>query len=210
MCVSRGYFPFTVVRLPSSQKGRYGIMNKKADLFNEIVRFVIIGVYATILDLAIEGWVTSFVSTSVANASHIGAFFIMFAISIVGLIFSSPASWSLTSVWGFQNVAQDAEKKAKSFKGMLIFTFWAFMALLLGAVIQFFAYMICLEWSGWNINILGGFNFDKMFGENGNIAVFWAWAITMGIRTMVTMVFNYLTRKFLIYKAPKEEVPQQN
>jgi hypothetical protein len=64
--------------------------------------------------------------------------------------------------------------------------------------------MICIEWSGWNINILGGFNFDAMFNQ-GQIAVFYAWATVMVIRTAFTMVFNYLTRKFFIYKAPKAE-----
>jgi hypothetical protein len=110
----------------------------------------------------------------------------------------------LTSVWGFKNVTADSEAKAKSFKGLLIFTFWAAMALLLGAFIQFIGYMTCLEWSGWGINILGGFNFDVMFNQ-GHSEVFWAWAIVMVIRTAFTMVFNYLTRKFFIYKAPKAE-----
>ena len=184
-----------------------GFLKKIDDksIFWELFRFVVIGVYGTLVDLAVEGWVTSALSSHVANAGHIGAFFIMFAISIIGFLVSTPASWSLTSVWGFRNVEKESEKKAKSFKGMLVFTVWSFAALLLGAVIQFFAYMICLEWSGLNINILGGFSFDKMFGEGGDIRVFFAWAITMVIRTMVTMVFNYVTRKLFIYKAPKEE-----
>ena len=68
--------------------------------------------------------------------------------------------------------------------------------------------MICLEWSGWNINILGGFSFEKMFGEGGDIKVFFAWAVVLVIRTAFTMVFNYVTRKLFIYKAPKEETAE--
>ena len=179
------------------------LKNRDSSLFWELVRFVVVGVYGTLIDLAIEGWVTSMVADKVAGASHIGAFFIMFAISIVGFLVSTPASWSLTSVWGFRNVAKESEQKAKSFKGMLIFTFWSFLALLLGAVIQFFGYMICLEWSGWGINILGGFSFEKMFGTGGEIKIFFAWAVVLVIRTAFTMVFNYVTRKLFIYKAPK-------
>ena len=173
-------------------------------LFWELVRFVVVGIYGTLIDFAIEGWATSMISSKTEGIGHIPAFFVMFLISILGFLVATPATWSLTSVWGFRNVTKESEAKAKSIKGALLFTFWAFIGLLGGAVIQFIGYMTCLEWSGWNINILGGFNFQQMFGEGGNLAIFYAWAVVLVIRTAFTMVFNYLTRKFLIYKAPKE------
>lgn len=179
--------------------------NRDKNIWLELIRFVIIGGYATILDMAVEGWVTSALAKTTSNAGHIGAFFWMFLISLVGFVFATPANWSLSSIWGFRNVTDESEKKAKSFKGLLQFVFWSFVALLLGAVIQFFGYMICLEWSGWGINILSGFSFDKMFGENGSIKVFWAWLLVLVIRTVVTLTFNYISRKLFIYKAPKEE-----
>lgn len=182
---------------------------KENSLFWEIVRFVVIGVYATLIDIAIEGWVTSMLSGFAAKLGSIAAFFLMFLISIIGFAVSTPASWSLTSVWGFKNVEEEAEKKAKSAKGLLIFTFWSLLALLLGALIQFIGYMTCLEWSGWGINILGGFNFDVMFNQ-GRLDIFWAWAIVMVIRTAFTMVFNYVTRKAFIYKAPKKAREEEN
>lgn len=191
--------------MPVTKEGKSKRMKKdlSKSLFWELVRFVVIGVYGTLIDLAVEGWFTSLLSSRSASASHVGAFFIMFAISVVGFLVATPASWSLTSVWGFRNVTKDAEAKAKSARGLMIFAFWSALALVLGGVIQFLGYMICLEWSGWDINILGGFNFDLMFSQ-GHMEVFWAWAIVMVIRTAFTMVFNYLTRKFFIYKAPKE------
>ena len=178
--------------------------NSDTSIFMELVRFVIIGVYGTVIDFAIEGWLTSMIAAKTETAGAVGAFFIMFAISAIGFLVATPATWSLTSIWGFRNVEKESEAKAKSLKGMLIFTLFAFLGLLLGAVIQFFGYMICLEWSGWGINILGGFSFDKMFGEGGNLNVLWAWLVVLVIRTAFTMVFNYVTRKLFIYKAPKE------
>ncbi|MDY6430741.1 MAG: hypothetical protein SPL00_03020 [Bacilli bacterium] len=135
--------------------------------------------------------------------NHIIAFMIMFVISIVGFIIATPATWSLSTIWGFRNVQEESEKKARSLKGSLIFTGFAFLGLLVGAVIQFIGYMFCIEWTSLNIDILGGFNFEKMFGANGQIKTFIAWIVILGIRTIVTMTFNYLTRKFIIYKAPK-------
>ena len=176
----------------------------KNSLFAEIVRFVVIGVYGTLIDLAVEGWLTSVVSSKTAGASHVVAFFALFAISVVGFLVATPATWSLTSVWGFQNVREEDEKKAKSFKGILIFTFWAALGLLIGGLVQFLGYMTCLEWTPLNINILGGFNFEEMFVK-GNINVFVAWLIVFVVRTAVTMTWNFITRKIFIYRAPKAE-----
>jgi putative flippase GtrA len=183
-------------------------MDKKtrdSNIYMELLRFVIIGGYATLLDMAVEGWITSLLSAKTAGAGHVAAFFWMFLISVFGFILATPANWSLSSVWGFRNVDQEAGKQAKSVKGLVMFVFWSFLALVLGAFIQFIGYMICIEWSGWNIDILGGFSFEKMFGANGSLAVFWAWLIVFVIRTLVTLTFNYITRKLFIYKAPKQQ-----
>lgn len=188
-------------------------MEKKArdtNIWLELIRFVIIGGYATLLDMAVEGWITSMLSTKTAGAGHVAAFFWMFLISVAGFILATPANWSLSSVWGFRNVDAESEKTAKSYKGLLKFVFWSFLALVLGAFIQFIGYMTCIEWSGWNLDILGGFSFAKMFGEGGSLLVFWAWLVVFIIRTIVTLTFNYLSRKLFIYKAPKEtKTPQK-
>lgn len=188
-------------------------MEKKArdtNIWLELIRFVIIGGYATLLDMAVEGWITSMLSTKTVGAGHVAAFFWMFLISIAGFILATPANWSLSSVWGFRNVDAESEKTAKSYKGLLKFVFWSFLALVLGAFIQFIGYMTCIEWSGWNLDILGGFSFAKMFGEGGSLLVFWAWLVVFIIRTIVTLTFNYLSRKLFIYKAPKEtKTPQK-
>lgn len=179
--------------------------NKDTSILMELIRFVVIGVYGTLIDFAIEGWVTSIVSKQTANLNHVAAFFAMFAISVVGFLVSTPATWSLTSIWGFRNVEKEAEAKSRSLKGGLWFTFYAFLGLLIGAFIQFIGYMACLEWSGWGINILGGFSFETMFGTEGGLKIFFAWFVVLVIRTIFTMTFNYLTRKFILYKAPKAE-----
>lgn len=174
---------------------------KRKDLLAELFRFLVIGVYGTLIDLAVEGWMTSlFSGWSKGVSNHIAVFFIQFLISVIGFIVATPASWSLTTVWGFKNVREDDEAKARTFKGTLRFAFWAFLALLIGAVIQFIGYMTCLEWSGMGIDILNDFSFNTIFSGEGT-KVLWAWLTVFVIRTAVTMVWNYLTRKFIIYRA---------
>lgn len=177
---------------------------KKDSLIQELIRFVVIGVYGTLIDLAVEGWITSVASSKTAELGPVASFFVMFAISVLGFLVATPATWSLTSVWGFRNVREEDEKRAKSLKGSLIFTAWAAAGLLIGGFIQFLGYMTCLEWTSLNANILGGFNFEKMFVE-GDMVTFWCWLVVFVIRTAVTMTWNYLTRKFFIYRAPAKE-----
>jgi len=178
---------------------------RDTSLILELVRFVVVGVYATLIDMAVEGWVTSMVGSMEHEiTNHTLVFLLQFVISIIGFLVATPASWSLTAVWGFRNMRKDDEIRAKSLKGTLQFTLWAFLALVGGSIIQFLGYMICVEWSGWGIDILNDFEFSKIFSGAGT-PVFWAWMIVFVIRTGFTMVFNYLTRKFILYRAPKEE-----
>ncbi|MCF0113267.1 MAG: hypothetical protein HUJ60_04765 [Bacilli bacterium] len=174
----------------------------------EIIRFGVIGVYGTILDYVCEVWITSFFADWVnANAGNrIAAFFIAFFISFLGMLIATPATWSLTSVWGFKNVREEDEKEAKSFKGNLKFLFWATLGLIGGAIIQFLGYMFCLEWSGLGINILK-INFSTLF--KSDVATFWCFTIVFVIKTAFTMVWNFITRKLFIYRAPKEEPKQE-
>lgn len=179
--------------------------NGKKELLMEIVRFAVIGVYGTIIDMAVEGWLTSFASNWAKDKGAIIAFLIIFAVSVLGFVIATPATWSLTSIWGFRNVREDDSKRAKSLKGLLLFTGMAFAVLLVGAIIQFLGYMTCLEWSGLGIDIVVDFNFAKMI-ETGNMSALLAWIIVFVIKTAVTMVLNFVTRKLILYRAPKEEV----
>ena len=184
--------------------------NRDTSILWELIRFAVIGVYGTLIDMAVEGWVTSMfagLNTNVSN--HVLVFLIQFVISLIGFLVATPATWSLTAIWGFRNVRKEDEVKAKSLKGSLQFALWSFFGLLLGAVIQFIGYMTCIEWSGLGLDILNGFEFSKIFSGAGS-PIFWAWIIVFVIRTCFTMVFNYLTRKFILYRAPKAEAQEES
>lgn len=175
--------------------------NKNKDLLMELVRFAVIGVYGTLIDMAVEGWLTSFASKWAEGKGAVIAFLIVFAVSLIGWLVATPATWSLTSIWGFKNVREDDEKKAKTLKGLMRFTLLALSVLLVGAIIHFAGYMICLNTIG--IDIVVDFNFGEA-ASTGDLRAIIAWGVVFVIRTIVTMVLNYVTRKFLLYRAPKE------
>ena len=58
-------------------------IDRDSNIWLELVRFVIIGGYATILDMAVEGWVTSALAGKTSGAGPVGAFFWMFLFSVV-------------------------------------------------------------------------------------------------------------------------------
>lgn len=179
-----------------------GTVNRDSSIFLELVRFVLIGAYATVIDYVVEVWLESLLSGWITSnpGNHLFAFMATFVIGLVGFLFGTPATWSLSAVWGFRNV--EDERKGKSLKGALIFTAFAFAGLVLASIIQFLGYMTCLEWTNLNINILN-INFSTLFKED--VATFWAFTIIFGLKTVVSMTFNYLTRKFIIFRAPKKK-----
>ena len=105
----------------------------------ELIRFLLVGVYGTLIDYVVEVWATSiFASWIGATENYIAAFFI-----------------------------------------------------------QFLGYMVCLKWSGWGINILD-IDFSTLFGED--IKVFASYTVVFVLKTAFTTVFNYVTRKFILYR----------
>ena len=132
------------------------------------------------------------------NDSHFIAFIIQFLISLIGFVVATPSTWSLSAIWAFKNKGDQNE--TKSIKGAFKFTGFAFLGLLGGALIQLLGYMVCLEWSGLNINILD-IDFSTLF--NSSINVFLAFTIVFVFKTGFTTIFNYVTRKFILYKAKK-------
>ena len=180
-------------------------INRDSSIFLELVRFVLIGGYATVIDYVVEVWLESLLAGWITSnpGNHVFAFMATFVVCLIGFLFGTPATWSLSAVWGFRNV--EDEKRGKSLKGAMMFTGFAFLGLVLASIIQFLGYMICLEWSGWNINILE-INFSTLFKEDIN--TFWAFTVVFVLKTIASMTFNYITRKLIIFKPPKKEAAE--
>lgn len=184
------------------------LSKSKADtsFWLELLRYLSVGVYGTLIDYVVEVWLTSlfhgWVSANEANA--IAAFFIMFLIGFLGFLIATPATWSLNAVWAFRNV--EDEKGAKSLKGAVLFTFYAFLGLVGASIIGFLGYMTCREWSGLHVNILK-VDFNTLF--RSDIVTFWAYTVVFVLKTAFSTIFNYLIRKFVLYKAPKKEALPQ-
>lgn len=174
------------------------IIDKKKNPWLELVRFAICGLASAIIDYIIcQLLVLSFSNTGVNK-------FVITAISTAGgFIVSVIANYLISTFWVYQNVKD--EKSTKTPKFVLFFILLSIGALLLSVG----AMELCnlLTESIWHFNVVDAsimeliHNFGWGFLKE---AVFWAYIVSFGVKTLVGLVFNYFTRKYILYKAPKE------
>lgn len=170
-------------------------MNKKSRLF-EIIRFGVTGIVATIVDFAVSyllrlAFVNSH-STYLATAVCVTA----------GFVVSLVVNWFMSKLWVFQNV--DKEENFNQAKYV-----WSFIGLSVGGFILGTGLMVLGEYIcgvAWGISYPAN-PFDEniwgnLFNEGG--LSFWAYFIMFGLKTVIVLVYNYITRKLLIFKEPKK------
>ena len=185
--------------------------DKSKSIGLEIVRFLIVGVAATIFDfltkllaakgltaLGIDGEI--YVNGNIQILTKAG---LNYTLSIVcGFIIGVIVNYILSRIWVFQNVAD--KKKANSTGKFFLFVFLGFIGLLISLGI-FWGAVYLLPLINKDINVYEGsksISLNLSFLKSGD---FWAYFIIFCVSTLIVLVWNYLSRKKWIFKAPKEE-----
>ena len=172
-------------------------MNKKKSISREIVRFIIVGIAATVLDYGTY----SFLALAIPNTwSPILETVICTA---MGFFVSVIANYLLSVLWVFQNVDQKTDVKSK--KNIFLFVILSAGGLLLGTGVMIgfeslAASVIQVDINNWISDFL--VNYLRS-------AAFWYFTLFFGIKTLVILSYNYITRKKIIFKAPKEKDNEQ-
>jgi len=161
----------------------------------EILRFIVVGAGSTIIDYGVHS-VTGFllknanISASLNNALCVAAGF------LVSVIFN----YILSSLWVYKNVDKSVNKKSP--KAMALFLFLSICGLFIGIGIwDLGAWKVNMDLGITNLNswteglFTNAFRFDKFF---------W-FTYFFCFKTLITLVWNYITRKLFIFKAPKEK-----
>lgn len=153
-------------------------IDKNKKIIFEILRFVIVGVLATLVDylgtqlilmICPTGW-TFYIITEIDLAT------------IVGFIFGVIFNYILSISFVFMNV--DKKSDSKTPKGFIKFVVLGVIGLFIGiAIMRLFA----LVWTDM---------------EN----IWWQFLIAFVIKTGITLVYNYISRKIFIFKAPKRSI----
>ncbi|MCQ2772039.1 MAG: GtrA family protein [Bacilli bacterium] len=176
---------------------------KKKNIFGELFRFVVVGVICTLVDFGCQFGMLKVFENNLSTIDAWGSY-VAFAIAIlVAFIISTVVNFLFSRLWVFQNVDKNINtKSAKSF--------WTYVGLgaggfFLGIALQEAGVFICDISMGVKIAYdITKVSWADLFNEGG--MVFWAFVIIFCVKTLVTMIYNYLTRKLIIFKSPRPVV----
>ena len=165
--------------------GKYS--NKK-----EILRFLVVGVIATIVDFVTKILITSAIGNSLDDVYKqlIGY--------TCGFVLGVTINYVLSTFWVFKNV--DKKQKTKSIWSILLFIGLSLVGFGIGLGI-FYGLGYAFKAGGFDILNFSIFEFYKFITE----PTFYLYTLVFCIQTVVVLFWNYISRKKLIYKAPKEE-----
>ena len=161
----------------------------------EILRFVVVGLGSTLIDYGVHsimGFIlkSSSISSSLNNAICVASGF------LVSVIFN----YILSSIWVYKNVDKEVNKKSP--KSMMLFLFLSTIGLFIGIGLwELGAYKALID---LNINNLNSW-IEGLFTNNFDFSKFFWFTFYFCFKTLITLVWNYLSRKLFIFKAPKEQ-----
>lgn len=164
--------------------------NKKAADRRELIRFLITGLICAIADfltMSLFLRILSGLPSGWQNALSLLAGF------IVGVILN----YLLSTYWVFKG-KQD-EKVTKSATFIIVFVLFSVIAYALSYGTYELCYRIALN--AWHVNISEAGKIDHIlkFQFWGELA-FWLYVIAFVLKTFVGLVWNYFTRKYILYK----------
>lgn len=174
-------------------------MTKKKSVFWELVRFCITGVACALLDYLIcQLIILAFKGVPNFN---VGVTIISTTCGFIGGVI---LNYILSTYWVYQNVDKNTNTKSTKFKILFVLLSLGAMLVSIGAM------LLCnlVSVNAWGLDIVdvSVMELIKEFGFNFlSKAIFWAYFVSFCIKTLVGLIFNYLTRKFILYKAPKEK-----
>lgn len=162
----------------------------------ELVRFLICGVAAALSDylaaqlivLVMPG-VNEIVVTIVSTA--------------VGFVVGVIVNYLISTFWVYQNVDKSIQTKSKRF--ITMFVILSFIALLLSIGTMLLCDLVVTKGMGHDSIVhISIMSLIKEFGIGflGQLN-FWTYFVSFALKTLVGLVWNYFTRKYLLYKEPK-------
>lgn len=164
-------------------------MSKKISLSSEIIRFVITGLICSILDLLVSQLFIFILKNSNETLITIVSTAMGFLIGVI-------ANYILSTFWVFKGGKNESKTKTPTF--IVLFVLLSIGALLLSVGTMELLRIIVFK--VWNINIVEhGFETILNFTFYKD-QIFWVYFLCFCIKTLIGLIWNYLTRKFILYK----------
>ena len=166
---------------------------------HELIRFLVTGIVCALIDFIISYFTCSLFVKAGMNESGANALSVS-----IGFIVSVILNYILSTYWVFTNVENKAN--TKKFWFILVFIILSAGALGLSIGTMELCALICR--SAWNIDIIAESKtlFENFFSFAWlGKASFWLYFVAFCLKTLVGLIWNYFTRKYILYKEPKKE-----
>ena len=173
-------------------------MDKKTSKGWELLRFLICGVAAALTDY-LFCQLTIFIF-----GRWFGGMWLTVLSTAIGFIFGVAVNYLISTFWVYQNVDKNIKTKSK------MFIFWFVILSLTAMLLSIGAMLLCdvVVVYGMHMQSIVDMSLMELIKDNGwgflAQVIFWAYFISFCIKTLVGLVFNYFTRKYILYKEPKE------
>ena len=174
----------------------------ETDRRKELVRFLICGIAAALTDYLFCQLVIL-----IFNSANISIPWIWLTVisTAIGFIFGVLVNYLLSTYWVYQNV--DKSIQTKSVKFITLFVIFSLIAMLLSIATMLLCNLVIMKGlhqaSIMDVSLM---NLIKEYGMSFLAQVsFWTYFISFCLKTIVGLVFNYFTRKYILYKEPKEK-----
>lgn len=179
------------------------MVDKKTNRGYELIRFLICGVAAALTDYLFSQLMVLAIHNSLSRI------WVTIISTAVGFIFGVAVNYLISTFWVYQNVDKNIKTKSTRFITWFVILSLAAMLLSIGAMLLCNLVIISSWGEQYNIVDLSVMEIIKENGINFlKIPVFWAYFVSFCIKTLVGLVFNYFTRKYILYKEPKAEVEE--
>ena len=175
-------------------ENQIGQKDKKISL--EIIRFLITGVICALVDFLLCFLVNSLLKNVITFEPLLVGIY-----TLVGFIGGVTVNYLLSNLWVFKNV--ENKKEQKSVKFIILFVLLSAV----GWIISFLTMYGCTRLFISSLNTdINDFDVLSIFNINTWASLkFWLFVLAFFLKTLLGMIWNYLTRKFILYKAPKEQ-----
>ena len=169
---------------------------KKENLW-ELIKFLVTGVVCALADFLTTSLFLKICSGLPTTAQS--------AISLLaGFLVGVTLNYILSTFWVFKGKQDRSVTKSKLF--ILLFVIFSAIAYALSYVTYEISRIVIANSSGYNIND-ANINYILQFTFWGD-ALFWLFFLAFFLKTLVGLIWNYFTRKFILYKR-KEKSKQE-
>ena len=176
-------------------------MDRKTSNKWELLRFLVCGVVAALTDYLVCQLVIFIIGTNMDKT------WLTIVSTGIGFVFGVIVNYLISTYWVYQNVDESVQTKSKKFITLFVLLSLAAMLLSIAAMLLC---NVVIEYgmSMGSIVDLSVMDLIKAFGWGFlGQGIFWAYFISFCVKTIVGLVFNYFTRKYILYKR-KEEIKE--